>query len=346
MKKVLLIHQNKIQHYRISIYEYFHSRFYEDGVEFHVTSEDVDSQEFKFKHYQSPTKLVELIKLIDLIRPTSVVLFVNMRVPCLVPIMLYLRMKGIKCIFWSHGANLQNPESILNYVYYIPFLLCTKIQLYSAESVSRLIPRFLLHKASHANNTLMMSGIGCMKTPSEIKAEFSISEKYIVISVGRIEERKQIPSLIKTSEYLKNMDVAIVVVGPVSDPKVVSETKDGIYFTGPLYGQTLHDLMNASDIYCLPGAVGLSIVDSFYFGLPFITRSKLIVNHGPEVDYLKNGFNGFLIEEEGVLPLARKIKQLVENPTQLKALSNGALETYASKAHVSNMYEVFRRNSK
>ena len=59
-----------------------------------------------------------------------------------------------------------------------------------------------------------------------------------------------------------------------------------------MYGDERFDLLSASDVYCLPGAVGLSIVDAFHCGLPFVTEDG---DESAEIAYLKHGVNGFIV---------------------------------------------------
>jgi L-malate glycosyltransferase len=64
------------------------------------------------------------------------------------------------------------------------------------------------------------------------------------------------------------------------------------HYVGPRYGRDKAKYFKIAHCQLMPGAVGLSIVDSFAFLTPLITRD--IPQHGPEIDYLKNGENGLM----------------------------------------------------
>ena len=45
----------------------------------------------------------------------------------------------------------------------------------------------------------------------------------------------------------------------------------------------------------MPGAVGLGILDSFALQTPMVTTTQNF--HGPEIEYLENGKNGIITED-------------------------------------------------
>ena len=49
-----------------------------------------------------------------------------------------------------------------------------------------------------------------------------------------------------------------------------------------------------ADVFLNPGMAGLSILDAFSVGIPFVTTDCRI--HSPEIAYLKNGINGAMSE--------------------------------------------------
>ena len=94
----------------------------------------------------------------------------------------------------------------------------------------------------------------------------------------------------------------------------------------------------AHRVYCLPGHVGLSIVDAFYCGLPLITED---VDHAPEICYLKEGENGFLVGKGNVDELADKLNILLSNDKLLDKMSLEAKRVIESEANINRMCEGF-----
>jgi glycosyltransferase involved in cell wall biosynthesis len=315
--------------------------FKKKGIEFHICSQSINGENPDFIHHQCATSFSAILKCIKEVEPNSVILFLNMRIPCLFPLLIYLKFLKIKSIFWSHGINLQKPKSITKYLYWLAFYLSNNILMYHEKMTKIVIPKLWQKKAYHANNTLNMDGVICSCRPEQVKKKYGIKEKNIVIVVGRIEPRKRIGDLITAARHLETDDIAIVIVGKVNDPKISVTSENNIYFLGELYGQDLHNIMNASDAYCLPGSVGLAIIDSFYFGLPLLTYSPSIVNHAPEISYLENGFNGLYMDKEGGYAIAEYIKELLFDEPKLASYSANARNTYMKKAHISRMYDGF-----
>jgi hypothetical protein len=50
--------------------------------------------------------------------------------------------------------------------------------------------------------------------------------------------------------------------------------------------------LKLGDVFLLPGAVGLAILDAFVASLPLITTDN--PHHGPEIEYLTPGKNGLV----------------------------------------------------
>jgi len=315
--------------------------FKKTGFELHICSQSINGEKPNFIHHQCTTNYGSILNCINKVNPNTVILFLNMRIPCLFPLLIYLKLSKIKSVFWSHGINLQKPKSMTKYLYWLAFYLSNNILMYHESMTKLVIPKLWQNKAYHANNTLNMDGVICSDDPVKVKKQYGIKEKNIVVVVGRIEPRKRIGDLIAAAKYLEEDDIAVVVVGKVSDPNISVISENNIYFLGELYDQSLHNLMNASDVYCLPGSVGLAIIDSFYFGLPLLTYSPNIVHHAPEISYLEHGLNGMYMDKEGGKAVSEYIKELLFNEPKLSSFSAHARDTYMQKAHISCMYDGF-----
>ena len=86
----------------------------------------------------------------------------------------------------------------------------------------------------------------------------------------------------------------------------------------------------------LPGRVGLVILDSFAAGLPLITVQIPI--HGPEVEYLQEGVNGFMVPRD-VTTYADAVVRVLKDRGLLLRLRAGALKSadnYSIEAMVQN----------
>jgi glycosyltransferase involved in cell wall biosynthesis len=93
-----------------------------------------------------------------------------------------------------------------------------------------------------------------------------------------------------------------------------------------------------ADVFLLPGAVGLAILDSFAAGLPLLTTE--LPDHGPEISYLSPGSNG-LITAHDPQSYADATIDLLRSPQKLARLRSGAIAS-SSLHSIENMAENFR----
>jgi glycosyltransferase involved in cell wall biosynthesis len=70
---------------------------------------------------------------------------------------------------------------------------------------------------------------------------------------------------------------------------------DSVEFLGEVYGNAAAAHFKQSDLFVLPGKVGLSIVHALSFGLPVITTNQKHV-HSPEYELIEPGQNGDFFE--------------------------------------------------
>ena len=94
-----------------------------------------------------------------------------------------------------------------------------------------------------------------------------------------------------------------------------------------------------SDIFLNPGLTGLGILDAFSAGLPFITMSDSL--HSPEIYYLKNGFNGYIVKN-GMDGYVKTCLNILNNCKLRKVLSKNAIIT-SNKYCLMNMINKIKR---
>ena len=133
-------------------------------------------------------------------------------------------------------------------------------------------------------------------------------------------------------------DVGLILIGP--DPENLLDRLEGpnIFKLGPLYGKILNAVLKHSDIFCLPGHVGLGIIDALYYGLPFVTEQ---VRHAPEIMYLKDGVNGFMVRKGDIGALKEKLLMLIDNKELRNKMSVNAKKEMEENGNISAMFEGF-----
>ena len=209
-----------------------------------------------------------------------------------------------------------------------------------AEHLKKYISKKFHYKVFVANNTLHLdySGIKA-EEKHKVLQEFGIHTKKNIICIGRIQKRKRIENLVDAHNIMRREDIGLILIG--TDPEGILKKIEGknIFKLGPIYDDRKFDLLSPSDVYCLPGAVGLSIVDAFYCGLPFVTEKG---DESPEIMYLRHNVNGFFVERGNAIELSEKLLLLIDNDKLRNEFSNRAKDEIAKNGNVEKMVEGFK----
>jgi glycosyltransferase involved in cell wall biosynthesis len=341
MTKVILVHQAEIQHYRVPIYSYLSSYLRAKGFEITVVSQGIEQKNphmVEFDYRKETLTLFRLSKLFVREKPVVVIFWINPNY-YIFPLILFAKYLGIKVIHWGQHRDLQDPHNpIKNIIYFITQWLDDAIILYS-QKLKETIVRYFHAKTFVANNTLnVLSYAMASASPSETKRRYGISAKKNIIYLGRMQKRKRIGDLVKAFRMISSDDLGLILAGPDNEGILNNVSGERIYKIGPVYGRDSISLLNAADVYCMPGAIGLGIVDALYCGLPVVTEN---VRHGPEIMYLKNGVNGFMVEADDINDLAKKLELLIKDNELRARFSKAAREEISINGHIDRLCEGF-----
>jgi len=178
-----------------------------------------------------------------------------------------------------------------------------------------------------------------------LKKQLNIKDKFTICFLGRLTPQKNLKLWIDVMKELqKSFEVCGIIIGDGPQLKWCieyindREIKD-IHLVGEKYGQELATFLKVSNLMFLPQHAGLAIVHSFIAGLPFITGAA--DNHGPEIEYLIDDYNGVLVKDLSTDNFANEIKSLIQDRDKLKRYSIAALETIKNNCNSSNMIKSF-----
>lgn len=344
MSTVLLIHQKKIQHYRVPVYNYLAQYLQDHRFILKIASngvEDRNPHQVTFNHIEIPLNFVSLVRTIRKITPDAIIFFVNLRNLYLFPILLLSIYLKIKIIYWGQAKNLENDNIIMNIAYRFKHYLANSIILY-ADFLKKYVNPKYHSKVFVANNTIDTTVYDHVEFDKEkTLARYAIKTKKNIICMGRMQKRKRIRDLILAFRSLKLRDVGLVLAGPDTEGILKEVGGKNIYKVGPLYGEDAIQLLGSCDLCCLPGHVGLSIVDAFYCGLPLVTEN---VDHAPEISYLKHGINGFIVPKGDIRGLAEKLELLLTNDALRRSFAKAAKTEVQTNARIDIMCEGFRKS--
>lgn len=341
MRKILLI-SNYVFHYRIAIYNHFYDEFKKLGYDFHVLSYEYQNAEFdcKFVKHVKPFSIIGYIKEVKRIDPDVVINFLHLKDKMIFPLTIYCRFKGIPMIYWNHGVNLGKAENkLLHAVYRLIHRLSNAVIIYTPNELKYVAPS-ARNKTFIAYNTLCFDGVDKKRIidKTEVRRKYSINEDRIILFISRVVPYKNLDLLL--DEFADEQDVAIVIVGPgISEQqmKVVNNVSH-YYYLGEKYGDEVDEIYSMGDVYSTPGHIGLALIQAFFWGKPVVV---LNVRHAPEIYYMKDGKNGFLVDDAQMLK--EKVLYLLRNKDAYSKFSINAVKTVEGEANIARMFEGFQK---
>lgn len=176
-------------------------------------------------------------------------------------------------------------------------------------------------------------------------------EGTVIVSVGRLVPWKGFSELITAIASLKKeiSDVSLVIIGdgPLGEDLRNQVERDGLQDTVRLVGrmgkETLGAAIKAADIFVLNTAYeGLShqLLEVMDIGTPIITT-----NVGGNVELIKDGVSGFLVEPNDTEALKDTIKRLVSNKELQTRLTQNArvrVKDFAEETVVRNLVSLLQ----
>ena len=222
-----------------------------------------------------------------------------------------LNFTRIKVHFWTHGLSKSNSQIIVGLTKYF-YKRATSIFTYEQEGKAELNSKLGINKSKIfvIKNCLNEWDYGFNKKNVESK---TLSSRLNILFSGRLTEAKHIDILIEAIKIVvdKGISVKCVIIGDgdlrIELENLVNKLDINKYvtFTGALYDIAVEEYFRTSDVFVLPGKVGLSVVHALSYGLPVITTSLPI--HSPEAAILKHGDNAFLFDGQSAEELSKTI---------------------------------------
>jgi glycosyltransferase involved in cell wall biosynthesis len=262
------------------------------------------------------------------------------------PLIHWLKLSGIPVVLWTKARNLDDPTNrIRNAFFDYLHLISDGLILYTG-SLARFIPERQRSKVFVANNTVNFDEFPKIaESKDQIKEELKIPFKKVVLFAGRIAEegnRKKVDHLIEMFRDLDRTDVGLVIVGS----GLTEELGARINPSNTKYLGEVHDPKNLqisrifkmADICSIPGHVGLGLNQAFFWGLPMVTEEG---NQPPEIEYLRDGYNGFMVSEDDREALKDRILFLIDNDQERMRMSANAREYILSNASIEGMFNGF-----
>jgi glycosyltransferase involved in cell wall biosynthesis len=347
-KRVLLI-SNRVMHYRVSVYNYFWRHFQEHGWDFSVLSNEMqrtNQNQCLFQFRELPFTFSTYKEEIQRQQPDAVILFLHMKDKILWPLIHWLKLQGIPVALWTKARNLDDLNNrVRNALFDYLHFVSDGLILYTS-AVRCFIPRRMQHKVFIANNTINFEDFPAISESKEaIKRDLNIPFEKIVLFAGRIGEeknRKKVDHLIEMFRDFERNDTALVIVGSgLSDELRARINPANTFYLGEVHdpeNRQISRIFKMADICSIPGHVGLGLNQAFFWGLPMVTEHG---NQPPEIEYLKDGVNGFMVAEDDRAALRERLLFLLENDEQRRQMSANARRDILTNASIEGMFDGF-----
>jgi glycosyltransferase involved in cell wall biosynthesis len=260
-----------------------------------------------------------------------------------------------KLIIWTHGVKYREMDkpfrTFSGGLKLFLFHKADAIIVYS-DKRKEIVAKHIAnpHKVFLANNTLDTESLMTIykiffaKGKSKVKEELGWGNKFNLIYIGRLLTSKGLDILFNVFKILPDdMDIALHIIGDGPENYLINKmASENINIHS--YGAVLDDEVTgkylfASDLMVMPGYVGLSVIHAFSFGCPVLTclgDFRKGPFHSPEIEYITDGYNGFLLESNPVI-IAQKIQSVLKDGKWLEQLSKNAFRTIEEKATIGMM---------
>jgi glycosyltransferase involved in cell wall biosynthesis len=227
------------------------------------------------------------------------------------PLMWFRKKYGYKLALWGHGTEFQRTVTS-PLAHFIKSRVFGKVDFWFAYTpgVAKLV-----EDRGYPHDRICTT-YNSVDTASEVAFHKSVTEKdkqalraelgmqpgaKLVCYCGSLYKAKRLDFLLDACKAIrtKGLDLHLAVIGGGSEGAYLESLRGDhqwLHLPGSLHGKQKALYLAASEYLLIPGVVGLAVVDAFAHECPLITTS--IPGHGPEIEYLVNGVNGVIAENE------------------------------------------------
>lgn len=249
----------------------------------------------------------------------------------------FLRLQGKKLAWWGHGYDHQAPQQGLKAWWKRRLLALGEHYFAYTQSVVRYLqtvgyPSSVIHLVANSQDCKDVAAICQHRRPP--------TGPLTALYCGSLYPEKRLELLIETARLALSQGVIkqLIIVGDGPQRALIeSQAVAGIEFVGALFGQQKAQMFARADVVLNPGMTGLAILDAFNAGLPYITCADSA--HSPEIDYLTDGVNGYLVQGHAEA-LCQALAKLQHSATWCQ-LSLGAQKT-AQRYDLTSMVDQYQ----
>lgn len=261
--------------------------------------------------------------------------------------------KKKKFAFWGHGLNMQISKRNIFNRFKLTYINRATWWFAYTEGIKTFL---MNHGVNKEKITVVQNSIDTKslnelyqsiseKEVNDLKVKHGIeSGEKVLIFCGALSKEKNIQFLLKAADALKakGYEFKLIIIGDGPLRSIVVKAmpeRPWLIYTGSQFGKNKALYFKISDIFLLPGAVGLGILDSFAFETPLVTMDFKF--HGPEYEYIDNNYNA-IISHGNLADYVKEVENLLNNPAKINELKKTArvmIKKYNVEVMVNNFIE-------
>lgn len=174
----------------------------------------------------------------------------------------------------------------------------------------------------------------------------SVGNPLRIVHIGRLIPWKKVDLLIEACEKVRKrgFNIELVIIGDGPEKNNLQELSKKFEKLKTSFLGGIHDYISLgkeliiSDLYVLAGIGGLSINDAMCFGLPVICSEC----DGTEAELVKDGYNGYIFENDSLEDLEKKIILVLKDEEKRKAMGLASLEIIEKNININTVLNAYK----
>ncbi|SDA36962.1 glycosyltransferase family 4 protein [Sphingomonas sp. NFR15] len=279
--------------------------------------------------------LFQRLPLLTLLRAEGLVMDLNPRVPHVWLIVLVRRLIGRRTALWGHAWPRQGQGSRSDYLRGLLRSLATGLVTYTetqADELRRLYPSKRINAAPNA-----------LQNVAQMHFEHG-AQRFRILYVGRLVVDKKpmilLDAFLRIAAEVPSLTLTIIGDGPeragIAERASGSPFSDRIEMPGHVSDyERLRAYYAESIVSVSPGYIGLSVTQSFSFGVPMLVSKS--ERHSPEIEAVRAGFNGEFFETDNVASLSKGLLSFTRNSATWAGRGDAIVADCAERYSVERM---------
>lgn len=286
-------------------------------------------------------------------RPTVLVIGGNPRYLSSVVALFVAKLRGVRIVLWGHARS-STSGAVGTWLRTRLMYLADQILVYYTDEIP-LLPERLRVRAAGVGNSVDTDGIvavGNGISESELHVfgqKNGFAGRPLLVTLGRLTSKARVDRVIraiaKVNQGGNDAILAIIGDGPVRKEleELVAELQieDSVLWTGEISDDAALSLwMRSACIFVYGGAVGLSLIHAFAYGLPAVISSR-VEDHNPEALLFVEGAHGAMFDARDSDSLAAVLSEQLEDPAKLVAMGDSAQAMVVDQLGIDRMANRF-----